>query len=106
MEKRHLQKVICQKSSKYQTQRSFTTLSKTPNDGTGALKGGTLSDFSTSILSQNIKKLKRGQIEDIKNFQKISHSAKKLKLLVSPRIVRCAETEQLLDEFLGPNGSL
>ena len=40
------------------------------------LKGGTLWDFPTSILSQNITKMQRGPFEE-KKFEKMSRSAKK-----------------------------
>ena len=63
-----------------------------------ALKRGTLSDFSTPILSQNFKKMKAGPFE--KKNQKKSHNAeKKLKgdPFVSPGIVSYSEKkEQLL----------
>ena len=38
------------------------------------LKGGTLWDFSTSVLSESSKKLKRGPLEEL-FFEKKSHSA-------------------------------
>ena len=45
------------------------------------LKGGTLWDFPTSILSQNIKKMQRGPFEEKKfrkkNPKKMSRSAEK-----------------------------
>ena len=52
------------------------------------LKGGTLWDFPTSILSQNSKKIEGGPFEE-KNFRKKSRSAeKKLEggTLWSPRV--------------------
>ena len=41
------------------------------------LKGGTLWDFSTSILSQNIKKMQGGPFEEKKFRKKMSRSAEK-----------------------------
>ena len=42
------------------------------------LKGGTLWDFQTSIMFQNIKKIERGTLwYNQKNFEKKSHSAEK-----------------------------
>ena len=43
------------------------------------LKGGTLWDFSTSILSQNIKKMQGGPFEEEKFRKKMSRSAEKMK---------------------------
>ena len=44
------------------------------------LKGGTLWNFPTSILSQNSKKLKGGPFGDKKNFEKkVAQCRKKLK---------------------------
>ena len=41
-------------------------------------KRGTLSNFLTSILLQNIKKIDRGPVEDYKNFwQKVSQFGEK-----------------------------
>ena len=39
------------------------------------LKGGTIWDFSKSILSKNIKKLKMGPFGETKVFEKKSHRA-------------------------------
>ena len=57
------------------TKTSFNTLSKNPNDRTGALKGGTFPDFST-FLSQNIK-IEGGPFVVIKNFRKKDSQCRK-----------------------------
>ena len=62
----------------------------------GKLKGGTLWDFSTSILSQNIKKMQEGSLGK-KFFEKKSRSAEKNergKPLVSPGMVCYAEKQE------------
>ena len=66
------------------------------------LKGGILWDFSTSILSSNIKKLKGGPFEDF-FFEKVSQCRKKLKgdPLVSPGIVCYAEKQETPFWFSG-----
>ena len=51
------------------------------------LKGGTLWDFQTSIMFQNIKKMKGGQSENCYNqkiFEKKSHSVEKKSKLKHP----------------------
>ena len=59
-------------------------------------KRGTLWDFSTSIVSQNIKKLKEGPLGKTFFSKKVSQCRKKLKggPLVSPGIVCYAEKEE------------
>ena len=55
----------------------YSTLKTLKLDRTGALKGEDLSDFLTSILWQNIKKLKKGPSGDNKNLsEKISQCHK------------------------------
>ena len=45
------------------------------------LKGGTLWDFQTSIMFQNIKKIEGGTLwYNQKNFEKKSHSAEKIQV--------------------------
>ena len=59
------------------------------------LKRGTLWDFSTSILSQNIKKMQAGPFGE-KNSEKMSRSAKKIERgdpLVLPGMVCYAEKQ-------------
>ena len=60
------------------------------------LKGGTLWDFSTFVLLQNIKQMKGGLFGDIKKFSKKcltkpkrreSHSAEKESLIVPKKLV-------------------
>ena len=61
------------------------------------LKGGTLWDFSTSILSQNIKKMQGGPFEEKKFRKKMSRSAEKNERgesLVSPGMVCYAEKQE------------
>ena len=61
------------------------------------LKGGTLRDFSTSILSQNIKKMQGDPLEKNFFFEKKSRSAEKNEWgepLVSPGMVCYAEKQQ------------
>ena len=65
------------------------------------LKGGTLWDFSTSILSQNIKKMQgdplRKKNSEEKNSEKMSRSAEKNERgesLVSPGMVCYAEKQE------------
>ena len=43
------------KNSKYQTHKKSIKLTKNPSDRTGALKEGTLSHFSTSIVAKHQK---------------------------------------------------
>ena len=61
------------------------------------LKGGTLWDFSTSILSQNIKKMQGGPFGEKFFFEKKSRSAEKNERgesLVSPGMVCYAEKQE------------
>ena len=44
------------------------------------LKGGTLWDFQTSIMFQNIKKLKGGPLGQSKYFRKKSHCAERIQV--------------------------
>ena len=62
------------KSQSMKLTKRVPKLSKNPNDRTGALKAGALSDFKHPLL-QNIKKLKGGPLGDF--FRKKSHNAEK-----------------------------
>ena len=75
------------------TQKSLTMPEK--------LKGGTLCDFSTYILSQNIKKLKGGPFGESLFRKKVSQCQKTERgdSLVSPGIVCYAEKEEKLFLF-------
>ena len=58
------------------------------------LKGGTLWDFQTSIMFQNIKKIERGTLwYNQKIFEKKSHSAEKIQVkntqIAKVRILSC-----------------
>ena len=60
------------------------------------LKGGTLWDFPTSILTQNSKKIEAGTLWG-KKFRKMSRSAKKIERgdpSVSPGMVCYAEKQE------------
>ena len=69
------------KNSKYQTHKKSIKLTKNPNDQTGAprasgaLKGGTLSRFLTSIVAEH-QKIGGGTLWEI-FFEKKSHNAEK-----------------------------
>ena len=85
------------KNSKVGTNwRVGTSLVRSP----GALKGGTLSDFSTSILLQNIKKIEGGTFWMKKFRNKVSKCREKNKdPLVSPGIICYAEKKEKLLYF-------
>ena len=73
------------------------------------LKGRTLWDFSTSILSQNSKKNESGPFGG-KKFEKKSHSAETnlfglLRYLWSPPVLYVTP-ETFLVQFLGPTGTI
>ena len=71
------------------------------------LKGGTLWDFPTSILSQNIKKMQGGPFEE-KNFEK--KNPKKLKGglfgLARYGMLRGKTGKTILVQFARPNGAI
>ena len=78
----------CQKSQSIKLTKNLETLPKNTHDRTGAprvaasagpwrAKGGTLTDFSTSILSQNIKQIERGNLWRKNYLIKMSHNAEK-----------------------------
>ena len=52
------------------SQESFKTLLKIPNDRTGALKRDTVGVFFNILLVANIKKIWRGPFGDIEEFSK------------------------------------
>ena len=102
------------KNSKYQTHKKSIKLTKNPNDQTGAprasgaLKGGTLSRFLTSIVAEH-QKIGGGTLWEI-FFEKKSHNAEKTERgdpLVSPGIVCYTEKkENFLVQFAKPNDSI
>ena len=74
------------------------------------MKGGTLWDFSTSILSQNIKKMQRGPFEEKFFSKKKSRSAEKMKGgafgLARYGMLRGKTGKTLLVQFARPNSAV
>ena len=82
------------KSQSMKLTKRVPKLSKNPNDRTGALKAGALSDFKHPLL-QNIKKLKGGPLGDFFG-KKVTMPKKNLNgnPLVSPGIVCYREKKE------------
>ena len=70
------------------------------------LKGGTLRDFSTSILSQNSKKIEGGTLWGIFFPKKIGVPKKIERGIVWSRSVLYDTRETFLVQFLGPAGTI